>query len=114
MRYDLFFLVIFLYGLLTILNAYAFKILEKHGKKYWEHEGVPFQRFLLKKLGIIPSAIVSFIIFCSIFLSVSLSSSIPDFIAGFTGGALSFNIIADFWTFTHIMKQIEGENENGK
>jgi len=112
MRYDFLFFVNFLYLSLIILNVLAFKILEKHGRKYWKYESVPFQRFLLKKLGIIPWAIISFLIFCFVFLLLFFSADVPDLVIGFVYGVLSFNIIADFWNFSAIIEQIEKEDKS--
>jgi len=95
------FAIIFVYVLLTIINIYGFK------KLSIKHESNFHLRYLFKKIGIIPTQILT--IFLLIFFVVFFP--LDSFIEGLFFGVFIFNLIHDYYT---IMALINKKGEKNK
>jgi len=97
-----------LYAVLLILNYVGFKRIRKEEPEKWvEHEGNFYNRFLMRKIGLVPSLLFSFILFGVVAFLVPF----PNLLLGFLLGVLSFNVIHDFYQITIFLDEIEKKRE---
>jgi hypothetical protein len=97
--------ILFLYGYLLVMNYFGFRKLRRLKPEKWtEFEGNPVSKWMMKKIGLVKSYSVSFIVAVLMVMIIN-----DDFTLGMALGVILFNVLHDSIEFDEIIKRREPE-----
>ena len=101
-------LLIAVYFYLTAINYYGFRKLKSKVKNWYDYEGNFYLSFLMKKIGLLPTQITTFVFAVTMFLLIERAE---PFLLGALFGFFFFNAIHDSVEIDFNLKALKKKEE---